>query len=719
MTALDGLAWRADDFGQLLSALGRASGLCAQPAAMSGERAAPVESGVNDLARSAVLLGFALEPVECRYAELARALSQLGPGIVRVCDDGDEKFYAVVRGGRRRLQLLGPALERRCVRVEALRSGLTRTLEDSCSARVGAWLSKAGIGARQQKSARRELIGMALSERRVSGIWLLRSDAGASFVGQLRERGVLGDGAWAVLLSILQVFMTVCGFAHLGSAAMSGVFELGWIAAWALCVFSTVPLQVAASWLSGRMFNTLAVLLKQRLLAGALRLELSELRSQGSGRLLSVVSEAEVLESSGFAGLFNLVLALLQWLSSLVILGVYARAPALVLGMLGLSAFVGLLFVRALRARAAWTELRFDQDSAFVDHVLGNRTRVVQQPSRSWHARDEQRLEQYLEAERRSDAAQVWLGVLPGRAALLVGCVGLLPLVMQQPADATRFAIALGGVVQAYLAWTTFGPSANTLIPAWLAWQRIAGLFRGATRIADPGHPTLGAEPPPAAAAPPMVASATARTVPVSLPALETRELAFSYRSSARSVLSGCSFALMPGDRALVEGPSGGGKSTLASLLLGLHEPQAGQVLASGLGRETLGAAQWRRRIASAPQFHDNHVLSGTLAFNLLMGRSWPCSETDRAQAQALCRELGLGPLVERMPSGLDQIVGETGWQLSHGERSRVFLARALLQGAEIVVLDETFAALDPVNLRRCVEAARKHAPTLLVIAHY
>jgi ATP-binding cassette subfamily B protein len=70
------------------------------------------------------------------------------------------------------------------------------------------------------------------------------------------------------------------------------------------------------------------------------------------------------------------------------------------------------------------------------------------------------------------------------------------------------------------------------------------------------------------------------------------------------------------------------------------------------------------------------------------------------------------------MPSGLFQMVGETGWQLSHGERSRLYIARALLQRADLVIFDESFAALDPENLAKALGCVLRRAPTLMVIAH-
>ena len=74
--------------------------------------------------------------------------------------------------------------------------------------------------------------------------------------------------------------------------------------------------------------------------------------------------------------------------------------------------------------------------------------------------------------------------------------------------------------------------------------------------------------------------------------------------------------------------------------------------------------------------------------------------------------------MLDRMPAGLLQMVGETGWQLSHGERSRLYIARALLQRASMIILDESFAALDPETLRQSLQCVLKRAPALMVIAH-
>ena len=212
---------------------------------------------------------------------------------------------------------------------------------------------------------------------------------------------------------------------------------------------------------------------------------------------------------------------------------------------------------------------------------------------------------------------------------------------------------------------------------------------------------------------------ATARPSPAGpSPLVEARDLAFRYPGRSRAVLEGCTFSVRAGDRVLVEGASGGGKSTLAALLAGMREPTAGALRMGGVEQAVLGPDRWRARIGGAPQFHENHVFSASLAFNLLLGRAWPPRPDDIAEAEAICRELDLGPLLARMPSGMEQLVGESGWQLSHGERGRLFIARALLQPLDARILDESFAALDPETLERAVACVFRRAGTLIVIAH-
>ena len=233
---------------------------------------------------------------------------------------------------------------------------------------------------------------------------------------------------------------------------------------------------------------------------------------------------------------------------------------------------------------------------------------------------------------------------------------------------------------------------------AAVAWQRVSVLYQSAARRENAG--ALEAQP------------------PAQAPLIDARQLVFRYSASTAPVLNGCNLKIAMSDRLVLEGSSGGGKSTLVSLLSGLRQPDSGHLLIDGLNGQMLSSESWGRRIAAAPQFHENHVLAETFAFNLFMGRRSVLGPADFDQAHSICDELGLGDLLARMPAGMLQMVGETGWQLSHGERSRLYIARALLQDAELVVLDESFAALDPENLQRALECVLKRAKALLVIAH-
>jgi ATP-binding cassette subfamily B protein len=265
--------------------------------------------------------------------------------------------------------------------------------------------------------------------------------------------------------------------------------------------------------------------------------------------------------------------------------------------------------------------------------------------------------------------------------------------------DPASLAIGLGGVILGYRAFAQLATGIVSLSGALIAFRQIAPLHDAAACAEPPGLPDF--------------ASTSAGGAKV-----EAHELTFRYDPRGEPILSRASVEIEPGDRILLEGPSGGGKSTLAAVLAGLRKPDAGVVLLGGLDFAALGAETWRRRVAAAPQFQDNHLLIETFQFNLLMGAEFPPTRQALREAEAICTELGLDPVLRRMPSGMLQMVGETGWQLSHGERSRVYIARALLQDADLVIVDENFGALDPENLERALRCVMARARSLLVIAH-
>jgi ATP-binding cassette subfamily B protein len=264
-------------------------------------------------------------------------------------------------------------------------------------------------------------------------------------------------------------------------------------------------------------------------------------------------------------------------------------------------------------------------------------------------------------------------------------------------------AISIGAVLLSYGALRQLSAGFTSVIDAVIAWKRVRILFR-ASRGADGEDARSSRNDGPAQSA--------------SDPVIELRSVSYGFPGHSDPVLKDCDLLIRHGDRLLLEGPSGAGKSTLASLLAGLRQPQLGVLRARGIDHTTIGEHAWRRRVALAPQFHENHVLAETFLFNLLMGRRWPPTAEDIRAATEVCLELGLGPLIDRMPGGVHQFVGDTGWQLSHGERSRLYVARALLQGAELVIFDESFAALDPDTLRQCLACVMKRAPAALLIAH-
>ena len=710
MEALDALAWPVERLGEAIMGLARLRGWrlrsAAAPVCPAGLQHGNSEALHVWLEAAATWLGVAAELVEVPYAEVERLVRGAGPALMRLPGREKPGFLALLGSRRRHALLLGPDMVVHKVPAEVLCTAYCHDLDAPLVAEVEQALKAVGVSRRHWKRARRTMLGERLSGARLGNCWVLRLPADASFWQQMRQAHLPH-----YLLGLLGAYVTqslcwILAWGLLGRGALQGRLDPAWLLAWGLLLLTLIPLRLWSTWGQGRLAIGVGGLLKARLLAGALRLAPEEVRQQGAGQFFGRVLEAEAVEALALSGgMLGLLAAIEVAMATLVL-----RAGAggwlqggLLLGWLGLAGGLGW---HSLRQRRRWTAARLTMTHALVERMVGHRTRLAQESPSSWHAGEDQDLATYLALSHRLDYTTTFLTTLIPRGWLVVGLLGLVPALVTGRATAVTVAIGVGGTLLAYEACRKFATGLGHLAGAILAWHQVAPLFAAATR---PQVMT-----PPAYALPPGEPLDDGCGAPL----LEAHALVFRHVGRGTPILQECSLQMRAGDRLLLEGPSGGGKSTLASLLTGLRQPEFGLLLLGGLDLPTLGTAGWRRRVVAAPQFHDNYLFAGPLAFNLLMGRRWPPRPADLRAAAALCRTLDLGPLLDRMPAGLWQIVGETGWQLSHGERSRLYIARALLQGATVLILDESFAALDPETLHRVQQCVLEHAPTLLVIAH-
>jgi ATP-binding cassette subfamily B protein len=424
-------------------------------------------------------------------------------------------------------------------------------------------------------------------------------------------------------------------------------------------------------------------------------------RQQGAGQFFGLVAEASTIESLALNGGVGALLAILEVSIAAAVLGsVAGLLPVLFLATSIL--FAGWIANRGLSKRRTWTGERLSMTHQLLENMVGNRTRLVQQPADQRHRREDEALNRYVDASTAMDRWELRLAALIPRGWIFIALVAVAPAAVAGVSPG-RLAVSIGGVLLAYRGLRRLTVGLSDLAGAGLAASLVAPLARAASRRDTAPSPSFVIPP--------------GKRQSADSVAVQAKDLVFRYRTG-EPILRDCSLRIPRGARILLEGPSGSGKTTFASVLSGLHHPEAGMLLVDGLDRSVLGAAGWRSRVAMSPQPHDNYLISGSLAFNLLMGRRWPAQEAEFADAEQVCRELGLGDLLDRMPAGLHQVVGETGWQLSQGERTRVFLARALLQRPELLVLDESFSALDPENAERSLRCVLQRAPTVLAIAH-
>src|SRR5207249_4496639 len=193
---------------------------------------------------------------------------------------------------------------------------------------------------------------------------------------------------------------------------------------------------------------------------------------------------------------------------------------------------------------------------------------------------------------------------------------------------------------------------------------------------------------------------------------IELRDVYFRYSENDPCVLEHINLTIAPGQSVTIMGPSGGGKTTLVKIMLGLLEPTSGEVLIDGIPLLTLGYKAYREQIGAVMQ--EDQLLSGSIADNIcFFDTSFDSERMVRCAQMAEIHEE-----IMAMPMTYNSLIGDMGSSLSGGQKQRVLLARALYRQPRMLFLDEGTAHLDVDSERQINETLKQLRMTRISVAH-
>jgi ATP-binding cassette subfamily B protein len=308
----------------------------------------------------------------------------------------------------------------------------------------------------------------------------------------------------------------------------------------------------------------------------------------------------------------------------------------------------------------------------------------------------------FRDLDRRYRRAQAATQFVAGAPRFIVEAAGLVAIALVTLAMSTE----PGGVVKAIPVLGALALGAQRLLPllqqAYHGWTVASGNYRAFRDVIDIMEAPI---PPPQPEAPPL--------------AFE-RELAFErvgFRfPEGRFALADVSFRIRAGEHVGIAGATGGGKSTLLDLLMGLLEPEEGAILVDGRPLDAASRPAWQAGLAHVPQAI--YLADDTIAANIAFPRG--AESMDSELLATAVRAAQLEPFLAGLREGLETHVGERGVRLSGGQRQRIGLARALYRRPRLLILDEATSALDEATETAVLEALQglRKDMTLVTVAH-
>ncbi len=346
---IDALCWAESQLGEAMRALARESGFRLKDPELSPGGAEKDEGALDAwMEATGGRLGLEVEPVAAPYAQAEMMIRSAGPALLSL--PGRRRFLAILGASGRFVFVLSPQL--RVVRISpsAVLEELCSKMEAPLTAEVDELLAEAQVPPRQQPKARQAILRQRLAARQVDGCWLLRALPATDFWDQAKHAGLL-KGMLALLLAhAAEYLLWALSWWMVGTWALQGRLDEGWLLAWVLTLVTLVPCRLAGTWLEGFLALRAGALFKRRLLYGALRLEPEEVRRQGVGQTLGRVIESQAVESLALTGGLQGLLAGIEFLVAAVVLALGAAGTLQMLllgGWIAVTLWIGWQYVHA------------------------------------------------------------------------------------------------------------------------------------------------------------------------------------------------------------------------------------------------------------------------------------------------------------------------------------------------------------------------------------
>jgi len=459
----------------------------------------------------------------------------------------------------------------------------------------------------------------------------------------------------------------------------------------------------AACSLVRRMLAARAGLRMQRQLlvpafAAVLRLPMDHRLARDQGLLGRTFEEAERLAQGATEGLLEFALAIgMITVLSAAMLYVDAQVGLVVIAIVTILAVLHVALARSLRAREAkWFETR----ARYWSHIVESIAYADTLRFNSAHRFSEDRFEHRLEGDLSAHLSVIRMSACLDAVGRFAGGLIIAAIALFGGLRVVQGGMSIGDFVLFVSVGGSLSVPVLALVKAFDDFQAmVVSVARFATLTRAPRE-DLPSSP-----------VAIPKRPPVRL---AVRNLRFSYSDGAAPVFADFSCDFAAGERVALVGPSGIGKSTLASLLFAARQPDSGEITLGGVPIGDIPLAELRQRIVVVP--HEIDVFTGSVAENIALEPE----AAERARVVNAACIAGIDADIRALPRDYDTLLGQGGVELSAGQKQRLGIARAVLRRPDILVLDESTSSLDLATERRVLDSLLDHLgdTTIIAITH-